>query len=248
VGNTGFTVVFLIFPMAGCAAPRVSAGLNPDSVESVSAHMRLPPALTHLRPRFARKVVRARRILAAFASSHGWSAQMRKPFFRGVEIFAKQARLWRRVLKLNGLPLTTRLPASGLAAGIEKGVLLAVTPEEYMKIRPEYASVPGAWTRLLAHEMAHRLHVAILKGDEDAMGPRWFYEGFAVVASGDLRSPPLAAGAFWAAIAAKGRGAYRKYGAALRFLMTRIPLEKLVRRAGRRDFVRWLKTRLGKSG
>jgi hypothetical protein len=33
----------------------------------------------------------------------------------------------------------------------------------------------GGFEKLLTHEMAHRLHIRILDGSEEAMGPVWFY-------------------------------------------------------------------------
>jgi hypothetical protein len=67
----------------------------------------------------------------------------------------------------------------------------------------------------------------------DAMGPPWFYEGFAVVVAGDLWSPPITCDQFREYRSAEGFGAYRQYAAAVRFLMTRATLPDLVEKAGR---------------
>ena len=98
--------------------------------------------------------------------------------------------------------------------------------------------------RVLAHEMIHRLHVNILAGNEDMMGPVWFYEGFAVVGAGlrldsDLRYK--SADQALAAVSKSGRGAYRRYAAAVRYFMGKTPVGELVRRAGHADFEDWLR-------
>ena len=120
---------------------------------------------------------------------------------------------------------------------------MAVSPEEYARVAPDYAHQDDAWTRLLAHEIGHRLHVAVLDGNEDAMGPQWFYEGFAVVAAGQQLGPPLE----YATPAEALRGvhedaprSYRRFGAAVRFFAGRHPLPTLVARAGSVDFESWL--------
>ncbi len=112
---------------------------------------------------------------------------------------------------------------------------MAVRPETYQSIRPEYARHPQAWTRLLAHEIGHRLHVAILKGNEEAMGPTWFFEAFACMAAGQRLGEPLEFNSLAevkAGIEDKGPGAYRRYLAALRFMLQKYSLRQLVQKAG----------------
>ena len=33
------------------------------------------------------------------------------------------------------------------------------------------------YEKLIAHELAHAYHIQLLDGDEESMGPVWFYEG-----------------------------------------------------------------------
>jgi len=55
----------------------------------------------------------------------------------------------------------------------------------YLMIEPYYlhVSTPAdsfeAYEKLVTHELAHQYHVFLLNGDEDKMGPMWFFEGFA---------------------------------------------------------------------
>lgn len=98
--------------------------------------------------------------------------------------------------------------------------------------------------RALAHEIIHRLHIRILKGDEEAMGPQWFYEGFAVLGSGQPLWHDHKVDTIEQALMLRqysGRGAYARYAAALHFLAARIPLQRIVAKAGAADFEDWLR-------
>lgn len=208
------------------------------AVLKASSLLDLSPSLEPRREEFAKAVASAQGVIECFASDHGWSNHMRVFFDKGVEVFESQEALWERIKNLHSLPRELPMPTQGLAAALECGILMAVTPKEYARVAPEYGATQDAYQRLLAHEIAHRLHVAVLGGDEDAMGPEWFYEGFAVVASGDLREAPQCEPT-WEALSSSGQGAYRRYGALLRRLMNRTPLFELVNGAHRADFEEW---------
>jgi hypothetical protein len=213
--------------------------------EWVACRLTLPAGEEHRRRWYAEQVVAAHETIAAFAAEHGWASRVR-PFFQHVEVFADQEGLWARLRPTFGLADDAPLPTPGLAGALERGVLHAVTPEAYARVQPRYGAAPGAYARLLAHEMAHRLHIAVLDGDEERMGPAWFYEGFAIVASGDLGGLEVAtADDLWRHARAEGPGAYAHYAAALRCLAARIPLPELVARAGGAGFERWIAGPLG---
>jgi hypothetical protein len=210
----------------------------------VAERLALPAREEPRRGWYADQVVAAHETIAAFAADHGWASHVR-PFSQRVEVYAEQETLWVRLRSVFGLPMDAPLPTPGLAGALEQGVLYAVTPEVYARVQPRYGAAPGAYARLLAHEMAHRLHIAVLGGDEERMGPPWFYEGFAVVASGDLVGLEVAtADDLWRHVRAEGAGAYAHYAAALRFLAARIPLPRLVAHAGDVGFEAWLAARL----
>ncbi len=214
-------------------------------VAAVAALVTLPPSLAERRTWFAEQVVAAHERVCRFAVRFGWESRMRVFWSRGIEIHATQAGLWRRICELCSLPPGTPAPTPTLAAALEGETLLVIDPARYAQVQPRYAAAAGAYERLLAHEMAHRLHVAILDGDEQAMGPVWFFEGFAVVASDDLVGLEVATPAdVWEHVAAEGDGAYAHYAAALRCFMQFVPLHALVRAAGRDDFAGWLRRSL----
>ncbi|MBT3218627.1 MAG: hypothetical protein HN348_06005 [Proteobacteria bacterium] len=179
-------------------------------------------------------------IVGHFADQHGWKELAEKPFHHSVEVFDNQEQLWQRILALHELNPETPLPTDGLSAALEKQVLMAVNPLVAQRIRPEY---PQVWEQLLAHEMTHRLHVRVLNGDEDAMGPTWFFEGFAVVGSGQplgVELSPASAEEALELAHQDGRGSYARYAAALRFFGTKAALPDLVAQAGKEGFEEYL--------
>lgn len=206
--------------------------------------LRVPAHGAHDEAWYRARVRGAEAIMRAFAAEHGWTDRVELFWRGGVEIHDDQQALWQRVLELHGVKEDRPLPTQGLTAALEKEVLLAVTPEAYARIVPDYAQEDRAYERLLAHEMVHRLHVSILGGDEEAMGPTWFYEGFAVVGSGALEGIETATAQNLSAFkAAKGPGAYARFAAALRYYLDCLPLPELVAQAKRSDLDAWLSAR-----
>jgi hypothetical protein len=204
----------------------------------------VPKGFEHRRLEVIRAVITAVDIVRDFADRHGWSSSTLDPFFRAVELYDSQQALWRRILELNALE-DAPLPTDALTAALEEGVLLAVFREQAEQSRPEYFRTFDDWTRALAHELVHRLHVRILQGNEDAMGPQWFYEALAVIGSGQALGVDREIEDVDEALRLSkttGRGSYAEYAAALRFFARRIPLPRLVEKAADPDFEAWLRS------
>jgi hypothetical protein len=223
----------------------------PDpTLGAFEANLILPAGHESRRADVVRAVADAVDIVHRFAVQHGWSSHVTAPFFRGVELYLTQEELWQRILELNDVQ-DVPVPTDALTAALEKDILLAVVREEAERARPEYFQTEDDWVRALAHEMIHRLHVRILGGNENAMGPQWFYEGFAVLGSGqalgiDQRVDDVDNALSMAAFT--GRGAYARYAAAIRFFAERIPLQRLVANAERAAFQDWLRGEVGTAG
>ncbi len=226
------------------ATLRVMGVALPLLRDHVAHHLTLPTSERHRYGWYVEQVVNAYEDIVAFATAHGW-ADLVDRWFDRVEVFDDQLALWSRLRIEAGLPDDAPLPTPALAGALEGRVLRVVTPELYARVQPRYGAAPDAFRRLLGHELAHRLHIAVLDGDEAAMGPRWFFEGFAIVASGDLADLATAdAHDVTEHMRAAGDGAYARYVAALRFWLTHLPLRDLVARAGEPEFERWLAERL----
>lgn len=213
-----------------------------SDTESVARHITCSDRLLPRLFEFASSVVEAYAIVRRFASDNGWLDHMEKPLFTSVHIFETRDELWcsidREEERAEGHP-----PTSGLSAGIISGCLMAVTPEEYTRVWPEYALIDKAWTRLLAHEIAHQLHVRIV-GAEERMGPKWFYEGFAMHVAGQRFGHAIATvDNAVEAMRAESRGSYAKYIATFEFFLKHIELALMLRRAADPSFEDWLSAR-----
>ncbi len=145
-----------------------------------------------------------------------------------VMIFDRKADFDRRLLLLASTDTTMELPATDCGA-LEQRTLMVVTPELYASAYPQGIEAQS-WVKLLAHEIAHRLHVRMLNGNEEAMGPIWFYEGFAIYAADQLRhaAPTLDSTAMRAVMDDPERGSYAAYGAVFRFFAERHAVRTLV--------------------
>ena len=210
--------------------------------------LRLPASLEPQRPRYLAALREAIATLERFAREHGWGALVASALPSVVEVHPDQAALWQRLREAFALPPDAPLPTPSLAGAVVGDALVVVTPEAYALVAPRYAAAPGAYVRLLAHELGHRLHVAVVAGDEEAMGPRWFYEGFAVLASDDLHGlVEVTPADVWAHLDADGDDAYARYGAALRLFTRYVPLREIVAAASRTDVRDWLQARLAQA-
>jgi hypothetical protein len=182
----------------------------------------------------------AQKRLRDFALARGWGEHVRTPFAESAHIHATKAAFDLDLLTLCGLDPTMELPSTYCAA-LEQGVLLSVSPELYRALYPE-GDETDAYEKLLTHEMAHHLHIRILGGDEEAMGPVWFYEGFALHAADQLRqsAPRLDESEIWAVVRAEERADYRQYVSVFDHFLGKAALPQLVDRAGKPDFIEWL--------
>lgn len=234
----------LSFLMPSCRrADRAPAGHGRDVREP---KLVLSPSLEPRRAEFAAAVRTAAGIVKGFAGRHGWDSLAAEPFMDSVMVFDDKRAFDRALLSLVGADTATVLPA-GYCAALERRVLVAVTPETYAKAYPDGIE-DGSYAKLLAHEMCHRLHIRILEGDEEAMGPIWFFEGFAVYAAGQLDSPGrgLSPAELRKVLDDPERGDYRLYRLALEHYLGKATLPELVARAGGMGFDEWLRSLDGK--
>ena len=205
-----------------------------------SIPIELAASLELQRPLLQNTLVAAQRRLTDFALTHNWQAHVQEPFARLFHVYADKASFDHDLLELCGLDPTIELPPTYCAA-LEQGVLMSVSPALYQTLYPQ-GDEPNAFEKLLTHEMAHRLQIRILGGNEEAMGPVWFYEGFALYAAGQFEktAPHLTAVEVWDVVGAEERGDYRRYATVFQHFMTRAPIPQLIDMAGRAEFVDWL--------
>ena len=165
---------------------------------------------------------------------------MLAPFAKQARFFAVKEQFDHDLLELAGMDTSIELPKTYCAA-LEQQVLVSVSPELYTQLYPE-GDEPHAFEKLLTHEMAHRLHIRILNGDEERMGPIWFYEGFALYAAGQFEDhmPVLSKGEIWETVQTEQRIDYRLYAAVFRYFSELVPVQQLIEQAGNAGFQNWL--------
>jgi hypothetical protein len=183
----------------------------------------------------------AQRRLRDFAHKHNWETHIKEPFARLFLVYDDKASFDHDLLKICELETTLELPKTYCAA-LEQGVLMSVSPELYQTLYPE-GKEESAFEKLLTHEMAHRLHIRILGGNEEAMGSVWFYEGFALIAAGQFEktAPHLNDAEIWEIVSAQERGDYRQYAAVFRYFLGKTSIQQLIEMADKVEFVNWLR-------
>lgn len=199
------------------------------SAESIS--LRLPPQLSDRRKEFLSFLEVAHARLENFALKHGLKHLLEESFCDCWEVFDCKAEFDHRLCCLFELPENTQLPVT-YSAALEKKILFSITPEIYHLNYPQ-GNEPEAFAKLLCHEMAHRLHIRILNGNEAAMGPVWFYEGFALYVADQFINEfkGLSSVELRQLFNEQQRGDYRRYAHAFR---------QLAERAGSlADFLSW---------
>ncbi len=188
----------------------------------------LPSTLEPIRDELRKTLREANLILQVFSRCYGWEDHLNPPFAHAVIIADSKPDFGHMVCRLMNIPEEKELPPTACAV-LEKNILVVVSPSVYADIYPEGVE-PHGYSRLMAHEMAHRLHIRILGGDEDAMGPIWFYEGFAIFAAGQFSQslPELTPEAIRMIMKDPERGSYRNYATAFRYALCQYSIIELV--------------------
>jgi len=171
-----------------------------------------------------------------FSEKYGWGDLAREDFMDSAVIFGNKDDFNMTLLKLAGADTSIKLPDTYCAA-LEKRTLLSVSPEFYSKVFPE-GQEEMAFEKLLTHEIAHRLHVRILNGDEEAMGPIWFYEGFAMYVANQFSGSKIILGKeeMIKIMKDSDRGSYMKYNYIFRYFVKKISLKELIIKAKDENF------------
>lgn len=196
----------------------------------------LPGSMENRRDELQTYVNNAIMNIRNFSGKYGWEDLTKEDFMDSVIIFDDKNDFNITLLKLAGADTSMNLPDTYCAA-LEKRTLLSVSPELYSKVFPEGIE-EKSFEKLLTHEIAHRLHVRILKGDEEAMGPIWFYEGFAMYVANQFSGSDiiLSKEEMIKIMKDPDRGSYVKYNYIFRYFVKRISLKGLIVKAKDEDF------------
>jgi hypothetical protein len=200
----------------------------------------LPKSLEHSRSQFEQILLSAQRRIVRFAKKTGWEDLTKESFFDHAEIFDSKEAFDEALAKASGMSTPVQFPKT-YSAALENRMLMAVSPKLYDENYAEGIE-KDSYEKLIAHEIAHRLHIRILNGNEDAMGPTWFFEGFAIYAADQFKkhSSRSDAAEIKRIIESQERQSYRKYGYAFRYFARKATIKELIEHAGKKDFQKWL--------
>lgn len=199
-----FRRLFVAAAVLALTLPAPAAAHPPDAVSGFT--LAVSPSLAAQRPALRREIVAARaEVLAWFR--HAGFPLARADVLREAHVY-DGASVRAEMARAAGVAVD-QIP-SGFSGTVLDGALHVVDPAAFrrtwQRLYPREPWTAAAWHQLLVHELAHQAHARVAKarfGSEDAMGPRWFFEGLAIAVADQFPGqPPLAGGAF-AALARK---------------------------------------------
>jgi hypothetical protein len=206
--------------------------------------IKLQNPLNHNQELFRDYVIKAQKRLKLFSEKNNWIKHIENSFANTFEIYDDKKEFDKRLKQIFKIKDCVEIPDT-YCAFLENKILVAVNPELYEKVFPEGIE-EDSYEKLLCHEMAHQFHIRILDGNENAMGPVWFYEGFAIYVSNQFSNivSNIKENEILEIINNKERGSYRKYSEVIRHVLNKIPLPSLVRKAGNNNFNDWVIERI----
>jgi len=212
------------------------AGSQLEIKETLSIRLILPESLEDRRHEFQNYIYAARKTIKSFSRKYCWRELTIDEFMDSVIIFDDKKKFNTALLKIAGADTSIILPDTYCAA-LEKRTLISVSPEFYSKVYPEGIE-ERSFEKLLTHEIAHQLHIRILKGNEEGMGPIWFYEGFAIYVADQFSDSDivLSKKEIMEIMENPDRGSYIKYNYIFRYFTTKIPLKELIVKAKNENF------------
>ena len=183
------------------------------------------------------KIRKAQIRLKEFSIKYGWENNIQKPFLSNIYIYDNQSKLINKLVEITNLNKED-FPEK-ISAVINNRKLYILSPKAYLKVYPE-GNEDKAYEKLITHELAHQLHLRILNGKDELMGPIWFYESFAIFAADQFKNYNLESSVIWEVIKSEERISYKYYGAIIRFLLNKTTLNQLVEKAKKEDFIDWI--------
>ncbi len=238
-------------PPPAATTPR-TATAPASAPASAPAPLRLdlPRDLEPRRQAYKREVTAALDHVLGWFARHGF-ARSRTGIVDQIVVFRDRRQMKQRLARR--FKLTPDKIPDTFGGTVDKKTLLVVREEmfkdAYTKLYPKMKWDSGTYRRLMIHELAHRVHAMIateLFGTEDGMGPRWFFEGLAILVAEQFpgHEPPHLT---WAQLTErvawdkKGIQTYPIYKHMLRSLTASFTPEHLIRRAGKPGFFEALK-------
>lgn len=188
-------------------------------------------------------IIQAQKNIMKFAKKNNWESLINSSFIKRVEIYDSQAGLIKGLIKNFDLDPFITLPKE-LSAVLEDEILMSISPNVYKELFPIEGNDSNGFERLLTHEIAHRLHIRILDGKEELMGPTWFFEGFAIFVAKQFPEFTCSKEIIWDIIENEKEVSYKYYAPIFRYLISHISIVDLINHAGNNNFINWLKSKI----
>jgi len=194
---------------------------------------------------YEKEVLSALADVAAVFRSAGLELPAGQRIIEAVTVFEGPGEARAHLAKEFGAPVES-IPETFSGTVIDTG-LFVVSREAYRRIwetlYPDWPWTDETYHQLLVHELTHRAHEMLVLaqfGSADAMGPTWFFEGFAVFCAGQFEdSRPLMSRAEIEAQVGPGQTpkvSYPLYGRLVRSLVAEYGIKTLITRAAEPGF------------
>ncbi len=155
-------------------------------------------------------------------------------FVKRAVIYSTKAKFDDMIRNSPGWPREVPVPPNYAGVGHDK-TFHVVSWEAYQTIYPRENYED--YQKLITHELAHLFHVSYLNGQEDKMGPIWFYEGLPCLIANQYPDAILPENEDLREILKNPeRGNYKTYVAILRALIKKKPLRDLLNEASQDNF------------
>lgn len=230
-------VTKLLIPMILALQTAATASPGP----AYTGKLDLPASLKSERPVYARDIALALEGVVKTFTVWGFPVEASQ-LLTEVQVFddlpsAKKA-------LANHFSITPDQVPDTLSGTVDAQVMFLVTPPMYRanwtRLYPKHPWTTEQYRRLMTHELAHVAHARLSRqrfGDEDHMGPQWFFEGLACVVAGQFPGePPLSRPELETLLGGKGKRTYIDYTRMVQALARKTPLPTLIRHAGDPDF------------
>lgn len=168
-------------------------------------------------------------VLLDFSKRENLGVKSVDSFVTKVVLYKTKADFDNMVSTSPGWPKNTPVPKTYVGVG-ETKTLHVVSWDAYKEIHPSDSI--DDYKKLLVHELAHLLHIAVVDGREDEMGPTWFFEGFACYVAGQYPDSVITAKEELRMIFKESsRGSYQTHSAIFRKLASRMSIKELLTKA-----------------
>lgn len=196
--------------------------------------------------RFRATVQRAISEVLSFSRTHRLKIVRQEDIVETVVHYESKAEFDKMISAQPSWPKGVIVPTTYAGVGLKKEFHV-VSLEAYQRIHP--TDTADDYRKLLVHELIHLLHIAVLDGREDDMGPIWFFEGLACFAADQYsKSPELPRQRIDEILNDTNRGSYANYAAMLRGLVKKESVTDLIKKASAKDFSEWAKRALTEAG